>query len=136
MSITKQEIALIHVAKNQTGLSDDEYRDLLRSVGVESSKELIPAQFDQLMKRFKAMGFKLKVKQPATATKRDPNALPTPAHLLEIQKLYDRLGWTPDRQIGFNKRQIKKPWPQTRTEANKIHEGLKAILARAKTNSL
>jgi phage gp16-like protein len=137
MKITKREIALIHVAKAKIGLTDDEYRDLLQSTcGVESSKELTSSQFDDLMKRFRQMGFQLKIKQPPTAANPDPKALPTPAHLQKIKELFLQLGWNNERQLGFVKRQIKRPWPQTRHEANQVIEGLKAILERAKQSEL
>jgi hypothetical protein len=139
--IGKQQLALIHVAKNQLGLSDDEYRDLLRSVcGVESSKNLNATQFEKLMSRYKELGFVLVLKEhpkrkhlqnSLKATERDPDALPSPALMFKINELYKELGWVDgNRQIGFNNRVIKKPWPQNRTEANKIIEGLKSMVAR------
>jgi hypothetical protein len=132
MKISKKEIALIHVAKSQLGLSEDEYRDLLRSVaGVESSRDLTPPGLQKLLARFKEMGFKLTVKpRPARATHRDPDALPSPPQSQKIAELYAALGWTSEGQIKFNKRQCGVAWPQTRAEANKVIEGLKSILAR------
>jgi hypothetical protein len=88
------------------------------------------------MKRFKDLGFKVETKtkhrQPyLQAPDRDPDGLPSPAHLQKINELYDRLGWVEnERRIGFNRRVIKKPWPQNRDEANKIIEGLKSMVAR------
>jgi hypothetical protein len=141
MKIGSKEKALIHVAKAQLGLDDDRYRDLLRSTcGVESSKNMDYNQYDKLIKRFRELGFKLVLKtnpekkhlQPSLkATDRDPDAIPSPALTYKISSLYAELGWTGERQMGFNNRVIKKPWPQTRTEANKIIEGLKAMIARA-----
>lgn len=138
MKISNQEKALVHVAKNRLGLTDDEYRDLLHAeCGVESAKDIDRRQLDRLMRRFRLMGFRGKIKQETVkARQTDPGALPTPAQLHKIQGLYERLGWNCERQLGFNNRQIKRPWPQTRAEANKIAEGLKAILARAKEQSL
>jgi hypothetical protein len=136
--ISRNEIALIHVAKSQLGLTDDEYRDLLRSTcNVESSKELTHRDCNRLMLRFKDLGFKLKVKGPDQvqqtkkhAEETNPSALPTPAHFGKIHGLYKELGWEKERQIGFNKRVIKQPWPQNRAEANKIIEALKSMVAR------
>ena len=56
--ISKAKKAVIHIAKAQTGMTDDEYRDLLSSVGVASSTELTDATFDKVMDRFEALGFR------------------------------------------------------------------------------
>jgi phage gp16-like protein len=61
--IGNKEKALIHVAKSQLGLTDEDYRAVLASVGVESSTQLNHAQFDEVMRRFKAGGFAPKAKQ-------------------------------------------------------------------------
>lgn len=57
LKIDRKKIALIHVAKKQLGLSDDEYRLALGSVGVESSKDLFSSQFNRLMQHFERAGF-------------------------------------------------------------------------------
>ena len=56
--IAKNKLAVIHIAKAQTGMTDEEYRDLLAGFGVASSKDLKAGQFDKLMSRFEAMGFR------------------------------------------------------------------------------
>lgn len=59
MALSKKQLGLIHVAKKQLGLKDDDYRALLSGVaGVSSSKELDAAGFDQVMESFKRLGFK------------------------------------------------------------------------------
>jgi phage gp16-like protein len=55
--ITNKQKALIHVAKTKTGLSDDEYRDLLSSFGAQSSVDLSPDDFEAVMRHFKTIGF-------------------------------------------------------------------------------
>jgi len=55
--IPRAKIALVHVAKHQVGMTDDEYRALLAEFGVSSSKELRSAQLSGVMQRFKALGF-------------------------------------------------------------------------------
>ncbi|MGO9375445.1 MAG: phage protein GemA/Gp16 family protein [Syntrophobacteraceae bacterium] len=57
-TIGKKEVTLVHVAKSQLGLSEDEYRGMLSSVGVSSSKELDYRGFDELMNKLRACGFK------------------------------------------------------------------------------
>jgi len=55
--IGNREKALIHVAKQKLGLSDEDYRAILASVGVSSSKELNHVQLDEVMRRFHSGGF-------------------------------------------------------------------------------
>jgi len=55
--ISKEQIKLIHVAKSKIGLSEDSYRAILNSFGVQSSKELDEARYKELMKTFKGLGF-------------------------------------------------------------------------------
>ena len=56
--ISKGKIKVIHVAKKQVGMTEDEYRDLLGSVGVSSSKKLTDTTFNKVMGRFEALGFR------------------------------------------------------------------------------
>jgi phage gp16-like protein len=56
--ISKAKKAVIHIAKLQTGMTDDEYRDLLGSVGASSSTELTDVTFDKVMSKFDALGFR------------------------------------------------------------------------------
>lgn len=130
MPISKEKLAVIHIAKAQIGLDDDLYREiLLQEANVESSKYLTDVTFDKVMKRLKGLGFR----QNQKAKKQNPNALPGPWQLEKIETLYKQLGWTDlKRQQGFAQRQIKKPWPQTRADANRIIEGLKAMISRNK----
>jgi len=59
MALSKKQIALVHVAKNQLGLDETEYREMLRSLyGVSTSKALDNEQLEDLMHRFKAAGFR------------------------------------------------------------------------------
>lgn len=56
--ISRKQIALLHVAKAQLGLSDEVYRGMLGSVGVLSSVQLTASKFDELMRRMEAGGFR------------------------------------------------------------------------------
>jgi phage gp16-like protein len=56
--ISKKKLAVIHIAKAQVGMTDAEYRDLLASFGVASSKELKAGDFDKVMATFEALGFR------------------------------------------------------------------------------
>ena len=60
--ISNSKKAVIHIAKMQTGMAEEEYRDLLSCVGVETSKDLTPPKFKIVMKHFEKLGFKRKKK--------------------------------------------------------------------------
>lgn len=70
--IGQKKIALIHVAKNQVGMSDAEYRALLAGFGASSSKEIKSAQFDAVMRQFRSLGFvpRRNYRKPAESKKR------------------------------------------------------------------
>jgi phage gp16-like protein len=61
--IGKKEIQIIHVAKSQLMMTDEEYRAVLRSVGVSTSKDLTYPQYEKLLCRFRADGFILTAKK-------------------------------------------------------------------------
>lgn len=138
--ITTKQQALLHVAKNRLGLTDSDYRSVLSLYGgVESSKELHLEGFRNVLAYLERIGFKNPngnvFQSAAKPPYSDPNGLPYPAQLNKMQALFMELGMIEaERQQGFCKRVIKKPWAQTRVEANKVIEGLKAMLAR-KENS-
>jgi hypothetical protein len=131
--ISTAQLAVVHVAKKELRLRDEEYRALLKAeCGVESSKDLDPAKFDRLMKRFEKLGFTSTAKERNRARRvRKPAGLITPDQQALIATLYGEMGWTDQtRQMGFNKRCCRKSFPQTRSDAIKIIEGLKAMIAR------
>jgi len=127
--INARQIALLHVARVQLGLDEDLYRLILeQEAGVTSAKQLTPAGFDKVMKRLRGYGFRRK---PARRLPPAPGSPITREQQRKIAELYAELGWTdPKRQMGFNRRQTGAPWPQTRKDANKVIEGLKAMLKR------
>jgi len=128
MGITRQQLALIHVAKTALKLKDDPYRDLLQAqFGVRSAKNLTPSQVDPLLRIFRDLGWKQR-----RAPRRRPNALDlaSPAHLALLAKFYDGLKWEPARRVGFNRKMTGRPWPQSRADCNKIIEALKAMAKR------
>lgn len=69
--IGNREKALVHVAKAQLGLDDQQYRDILGSFGVQSSKELTERQFNDLIKHLERLGFR---KKPRPGGGRKPYA--------------------------------------------------------------
>lgn len=133
MPLKREQLAVIHIAKKELKLDDDLYRTLLQDVaGVSSSKDLDSESFDRLMKRFQRLG----LNKPNPRSRKDGQALVLPTQLAFIEKLYQQLSWEEaERRTGFNQRQIGKPWPQTRSEANKVVEGLKMMIRRQKKNN-
>lgn len=132
--VTERQLALIHVAKKDLGLADEDYRSILELYGgVSSAKFLKLDGFERVMLHLERLGFKsTSERQPSRAPVRDANGPPFPAQLKMLDMYFDRLGIdSADRRQGFCQRQIKKPWPQTRAEANKVCEGLKAMVARS-----
>lgn len=133
IGVTGGQLALIHVAKKELGLTEDDYRSLLElHGGVNSAKHLTLEGFERVMQRIEQLGFKSTTdRQPARAPRRDPDGAPYPAQLKMIEHQFEQLGFfETERRQGFCRRTIKKPWPQTRAEANKIFEALKAMIAR------
>lgn len=134
--ISNEQKKLLHVAVRELGMDDDLYREILRQeAGVASSKNLSPAGFEKVMKRFKQLGFKKSgrpYRRPAhPVVSPDPFATITEGMMLKIEKLYKEIGLTDKRrQMGFNQRICKTPWPQTRAEGNQIIEALKKMAAR------
>jgi Protein of unknown function (DUF1018) len=58
MTITRSQLALIHVAAKDRGLSDDAYRSALAQIGgVTSSKDLDTEGFNAMMGYFEYIGF-------------------------------------------------------------------------------
>jgi phage gp16-like protein len=63
MKINRKQIALIHIAKSQLGMSDDIYRSFLFGFGVESSKNIPAKKFDAVVKELERLGFVSTVKK-------------------------------------------------------------------------
>ena len=54
-------LALVHIAKKEIPLSDDEYRDVIAYWGVQSSAEMSIPELEELVKYFESLGFRKKV---------------------------------------------------------------------------
>lgn len=59
MQISKEQIKIIHVAKNQLKLSNENYYAMLQGLNAGSSKELSFEDANELIEEFKKLGFKL-----------------------------------------------------------------------------
>lgn len=129
--ITNGQKAILHIAKQQLGLDRDQYEAILQAeAGVTSSSSLDNKGFDRVVTRLEELGFVNRGRRTKPRNHR-PAAPITPHQQQLIRDLYLQLGWADlARQTGFNQRQVRKPWPQTRRDGNVVIEGLKAILKR------
>ena len=131
----RADLAKIHIAKKQLGLSDQEYKDVLLDMfWSDSSADLDEKERAKLLARFKEMGFKIKKKKP----KRKPRRAPGIAEVLPsnhamvglINHLIEDIKWDrPGGQSGYIKKIIQKPWPKTIKQASKVIEALKGLKA-------
>lgn len=131
--ISPKQIALLHVAKRELSLDEGNYRAVLSLYGgAESAKDVTQAGFTRLMNYLVRIGFNAPSFSPQPRRERDAGALIGPWQTKKIEEFYVALGiLTADRQQKLCKRVIKKAWPQTRSDANKMIECLKAMAKRA-----
>ena len=139
--VSKQKIALVHVGKKDLGLSEGEYREILRHHGstgspqaapVTSAKDLDEEGFKRVIDHFKALGFWIKRSWEQTRP-RDAGDLPTPDQMKVIEHLWEDLAQYLDGarnvnfQRGFYQKRLRIPamGPQTRSQANAAIESLK-----------
>lgn len=120
-TLDRKRIALIHIVKKELGISDEDYRCILRRIaGVDTSKDLDEAKFRKLMYffvrsdyyRVNAFGMTLKQK-------------------LFIKALARQLRWDLDHLRNFIRKYYQRPGLDylTRKEASNLIESLKAIRA-------
>jgi Bacteriophage Mu, GemA protein len=73
-------LALVHIAKKEIPLSDDEYRDVIAYWGVKSSADMSNPELEELVEYFESLGFKKKAMDP-----RDPGTGVGQIHALQIR---------------------------------------------------
>ena len=117
--LDRKKLALIHIVKKELGISDPDYRCLLKRIaGVESSKDLDEAGFRKMMRFFvrsdyyRANSFGMTLKQK-----------------LFIKALVSQLGWEDTHLTNFIRKYYQRDGLDvlTRKEASKLIESLKAI---------
>lgn len=137
--IDKSKIALIHVAKKQLALDDEEYRIILHSVcGVESAKEIARLEdFKALMRAFQKLGFKnAEIKERAMRFRR-ANASPDQLRMIEATwKLVTRNPDDPQALENFLKNRFHVPSLAmlSRRKASDVIEALKEMQLRKLLN--
>jgi hypothetical protein len=84
------QLAKIHIAKKDLGLTDNDYRDLLSGFGVSSSKELSYNDAEELIKLLKKLGWD--TKPPKKKKQLDKNKFTglnkRPPHLATLSQLH------------------------------------------------
>lgn len=98
--------------------------------GSESTSQLTPEQADRLIAELQARigGRGPGVGGSKTKPAPDPHAIITRDQQRVLDHMYKDAGISVPQ--AFNQRTIKKPWPQTRGEANKIYQALEAMIVR------
>ncbi|WP_181183793.1 gp16 family protein [Prosthecodimorpha hirschii] len=133
MTATKQQLAMVHIAKKQLGLVDENYRAILvRLTGKDSSRDCSAADLDRLLGEFKRLGW-------APKAKAKPNAASDRPYVRKIYALWNEAGRcgavenaSRDALRAFTARQTGKAAPEflTPAQANSVSEALKAMIAR------
>ncbi len=133
MSLSRKQTALVHAAKKQTGLSDGEYRAILRQLGgVETSKHLDQIGFELVMQYMAARGFESGFTKTFYGHR---HGMATPAQVSLIRTLWDEYtdGETTDLALGKWLARIFKVSAVrfvTREQAPKAIAALKAMKVR------
>lgn len=84
--VTKNQLSLLHVAKAQLGLSDQDWRDLLMRVeGIGSSKDLHQYGFDRVLGELEQLGFKNTATTDSFGSRR---GMATPAQVHFLRDLW------------------------------------------------
>lgn len=128
---TKQQLAMVHIAKKQLALPDESYRAILtRLTGRDSSRDCSTEDLDRVLAEFKRLGWIPKAK---------PNAYSDRPYVRKIYALWNEAGRvgaienaSKEALRAFTNRQTAKSAPEflTPSEANKVSEALKAMIAR------
>ncbi|RPJ02797.1 MAG: DUF1018 domain-containing protein [Candidatus Aminicenantes bacterium] len=117
--LDRKKLALIHIVKKELGISDEDYRCVLKRIaGVESAKDLDEAGFRKMMRffvrsdYFRANSFGMTLKQK-----------------MFIKALAGDLGWDPAHLTNFIRKYYQRDGLDAldRKDASKLIESLKAI---------
>lgn len=129
--MTRAMLAKVHIAKKELALSDESYRAILfRITGRESSADCSEGQLERLLGEFKRLGW----------VPRQGTRAPAPRHVRLIYALWKEAGIvgavesaSKEALRTFVTRQTGKSAPEfcCPGEANKVSEGLKAMISRA-----
>lgn len=111
----RKKLALIHIVKKELGLSDEEYRGILRQqAGVESARDLTDDSFRLLMRFLVRSRYYRLTPEGLTLRQR-----------LYIQHLQQRIGWSDEHLANF----LRKYFKRDAVEDLSRPQASKAILA-------
>lgn len=123
--INNKKLALIHIVRKELGLSDEEYRSILkRAAGVGSARELDDEKFQKLLNYFAR----------SRHYRRDANGI-TLKQKLFIKSLSAQMNWSGGHLKNFAKKYYHKDGigELTKKEAAGLIESLKSVKERRET---
>lgn len=128
MNITKKQIQLIHIAKQQLCIDDDTYQDILANYKVKSSKDLSKFQAEHLLRHLRSKGFRI-VKTARNKAKIGDKTikLASTSQLKLIEVLKANIIWKVSFESWLNTRMKMKKILSSK-DAAKVIEGLKGML--------
>lgn len=126
-NISRKQIRLIHVAKRELALGDDEYRDLLYAVtGKRTSKDLTAPEAKDVVATLERLGFKALGPRPAGRA--------TDAQAKLIKDMWREAARQPSESyLGvwlLNAYRVNRPEELTFDDASRAIEALKAMKRR------
>ena len=135
-----RKVALIHIAKAQVGMDESTYRAMLHELaGVASSKDLDPAGFLAVMRRFATLGFVSSSGAAAAPVTTHVEGKATAAQIAFIRGLWRRWHGADNaralRHFLEGRFHVSDLRFADTTTAQKAIEGLKAMLDRKTTAS-
>lgn len=119
--IDQKKLALIHIIKKELGLTDTEYRKILKdAAGVDSAKELDEVKFRALMNYF----------MRSRHYRRDQGGI-TLRQKFFIKALAEELGWDESHMENFLAKYYHKMRIEdfTKENASKLIQSLKSVKA-------
>lgn len=108
--------AVIHVAKKQVGMSEEEYRSMLSGFGVASSKDLSFQGFKAVMTHFEKLGF------VSTYAKKPKPKSSKERLLRKVYAVRNALGWSEKYVDKIAKRMFGKSDSHRWLDANQLHK--------------
>ena len=132
---SRKQLALVHIAKKQLGLTEEAYRSILYHLGdVETSKDLDQVGFELVMQYMAALGFRSEFTDKFYGYR---PGMATPAQVTLIRRLWDEYtdGVGSDLTLGkWLARTFKTAALRfvTRAQGRKAITALKAMKARKK----
>lgn len=124
----KGQLAKIHIAKAELGLTQEDYLSILSGFGVESSKDLDNSKADELIKHLKKLGWQPKIKKKKWLEGADNR-------VLMAWRIWSGISYASNKAAAFcsfcKKFGAKTPEKLKGNQASKVLEAVKAMSKRA-----